>query len=99
MQEVGIGTIIRHTQPHDENFYIVASSGDSRFTLLNLVQGTRASRPSVYNYPISMDDVRDHMGTLLEEGSVLEVLRDCVLSFALAPVEPLKGTIAIGRGE
>jgi hypothetical protein len=46
-----------------------------------------------------MDDIVTHMGTLLEEDSKLEVLQDCVLSFAIAPVEPLKGTIAIGRGE
>jgi hypothetical protein len=53
----------------------------------------------MYSYPLDMDDVVTHMGTLLETDSKLEVLKDCVLSFAIAPVEPLKGTIAIGRGE
>jgi hypothetical protein len=97
--EVNIGTIIRHTQPHDENFYIVASSGDSTFVLLNIVHGTRASSPNMYSHPLNMDDVITHMGTLIESKSKLEVLKDCVLSFAIAPLEPLKGTIAIGRGE
>jgi hypothetical protein len=53
----------------------------------------------MYSYPLNMADIKNHMGTLIEESSVLEVLKDCVLSFAIAPVEPLKGTVAIGRGE
>jgi hypothetical protein len=99
MREANIGTIIKHSRPHCETYYIVASAGDSTFVLLNLVHGTRASSPNMYSYPLNMDDIKAHMGTLLEEDSKLEVLTDCVLSFAVAPVEPVRGNIAIGRGE
>ena len=98
MQKINIGTIIRHTHRSVESFYIVGSAGDSEFVLINLVYGTRASSPNRYSYPMTLEDIRNHMGSLLEKESELLVLEDCVLSFAVAPVEPLKGTIAIGRG-
>ena len=105
-RKISIGTIIKHSHHGTVSYYIVAAAGESLFILVNLLYGTRASSPYRFSSSLTSDGpnfitmsmIREHMGTLIGKDSTLEILKDVTMSYTIAPVDPLKGTIAIGLG-